>query len=115
MAEGFTDEIRELDSQVEFLKSSTDTLINITGTRFYFGMEPFEKGVVVDLIKENDNEHDPDAIRVEIEGETVGYVANNEYTLIDNVKSATEIRKLKLSKAEVMLIYLDEYVIARLI
>lgn len=115
IAEGFTDEIKELDEQVEFLKSSKDTLINITGTRFYSGLEVFEKGMTVDLIREDDNEHDPDAIRVELEGKTVGYVANNEYTLIDNVKSATEIRKLDNKKAEVMLIYLDEYVIARLV
>ena len=115
MAEGMRDEIVKLDSQIDFLNNSKDTLINITGTRFYFGMEPFEKGVIVNLIEEDDNEHDPDAIRVEIDGETVGYVANNDYTLIENVKSATEIRQLKISRAEVVLIYMDEYVIARLI
>lgn len=115
IAEGFTDEIKELDEQVEFLKSSKDTLINITGTRFYSGLEVFKKGMTVDLIREDDNEHDPDAIRVELEGKIVGYVANNEYTLIDNVKSATEIRKLDNKRAEVVLIYLDEYVIARLV
>lgn len=115
MAEGFTEEIKKLDSQVEFLKSSTDTLINITGTRFYFGLEPFREGIFVDLIRESDNEHDPDAIRAEIEGETVGYVANSDYTLIENVKSASEIGKMKFKGAEVVLIYLDEYVIARLV
>ena len=115
IAEGMTDEIRELDEQVDFLKNTKDTLINITGTRFYFGMEPFKKGLIVNLIREDDNEHDSDAIRVEVDGETVGYVANNEYTLIDNVKSATEIRKMDYKKAEVVLIYLDEYVICRLV
>ena len=115
MAEGMRDEIRELDSQTDFLKSSKEILINITGTRFYFGMEPFRTGIIVNLIMEPDNEHDPDAIRVELEGETVGYVANNDYTLIENVKSATEIKELKISRAEVVLIYLDEYVIAKLL
>lgn len=115
MAEGMSDEIKKLDEQVEFLKNTKDTLINITGTRFYYGLEPFRKGVTVNLIREDDNEHDPDAVRVEIDGETVGYVANNEYTLIDNVKSASEIRKFSFKKAEVMMIYLDEYVIARLV
>lgn len=115
IAEGMVDEIKELDMQVEYLSTSKDTLINITGTRFYHGLEPFKKGLIVKLVKEMNNEHDPDAIRVEVEGETVGYVANNEYTLIDNVKSASEIRKLDLDNAEVMLIYLDEYVIARLV
>lgn len=115
IAEGMSDGIRELDEQVEFLKNSKDTLINVTGTRFYHGLEAFKKGLIVNLIKEDDNEHDPDAIRVELQGETLGYVANNEYTLIDNVKSATQIRNLDFDKAEVMLIYLDEYVIARLV
>lgn len=115
MAEGFTDEIKRLDDEVDFLRNSADVLINITGTRFYHGLEAFKKGMVVNLIRENDNEHDPDAIRVELNGETLGYVANNEYTLIENVKSATEIRSLKYVRAEVVLIYLDEYVIAKLI
>lgn len=115
MAEGMVDEIRKLDEQADLLNNSKDTLINITGTRFYHGMEPFTKGLVVDLVREDENEHDEDAIRVELEGETLGYVANNEYTLIENVKSATEIRKLNYNKAEVMMIYLDEYVIAKLI
>ena len=114
-AEGFTDEIEELEGQIEFLKSSPDTLISIAGTRFYFGVEIFEPGMTVDLVREPDNEHDPDAVRVEVEGEAVGYVANSEYTLIENVKSASDIKKLELKKAEVLFIYMDEYVIAKLI
>lgn len=115
IAEGMTDELNELDCQVDLLLNSKDTLINITGTRFYFGMEPFKKGVTLNLIKENDNEHDPDAIRVEIEGETVGYVANNDHTLIENVKSASEIRSMNPKSAEVVMIYMDDYIIARII
>ena len=115
IAEGMADEARELDMQAEFLKSSKDTLINITGTRFYLGLEPFVRGTVVDLVREPDNEHDPDAIRVEMNGETLGYVANNDYTLIDNVKSATEIKKLNAKRAEVVMVYLDTYVIAKLV
>ena len=42
IAEGMTDEIKELDEQVDFLKNTKDTLINVPGTRFYFGMEPFK-------------------------------------------------------------------------
>lgn len=115
MAEGMRDEISQLDAQVDFLRNSKDTLINITGTRFYFGLEPFRKGLVVSLVREPDNEHDEDAIRVEVDGETVGYVANNDYTLVENVKSASEIKGLKADRAEVVLIYMDEYVIARLV
>ena len=114
-AEGFTDQIEELEGQLEFLKSSPDTLISIAGTRFYFGLEIFEPGMTVDLVREPDNEHDPDAVRVEVEGEAVGYVANSEYTLIENIKSASDIKKLELKKAEVLFIYMDEYVIAKVI
>lgn len=114
MAEGMVDEIRRLDEEVEYLKNSKDTLINITGTRFYFGLEPFAKGITVNLIREPENEHDSDAIRAEIQGETVGYVANNDYTVIENVKSASEIINMDFKSAEVVMIYLDEYVIAKL-
>lgn len=115
IAEGMSDELKALDQQVDFLKNSTDTLINITGTQFYFGNEPFAKGISLNLIAEPENEHDSDAIRVEIDGETVGYVANNEHTLVDNVKSASEIKAMNPKKAEVVLIYLGQYVIAKIV
>lgn len=114
-AEGFTDQIKELESQVEFIKSTTETLISITGTRFYFGIEIFTPGLTVNLVREPENEHDGDAVRVEIDGETVGYVANSEYTLIENIKSASDINKMDFKKAEVIFIYMDEYVIAKLV
>ena len=95
-AEGFTDQIKELESQIEFLKSTTETLISITGTRFYFGIEIFKPGMTVELVREPENEHDLDAIRVEINGEKVGYVANSEYTVMDNIKSASDIKKMDL-------------------
>ncbi|WP_407411708.1 HIRAN domain-containing protein [Methanobrevibacter sp.] len=114
-AEGFSDEIKELEGQIEFLKSSKDTLISITGTRFYFGIEIFKPKMTVDLVKEPENEHDPDAVRVEIDGEKVGYVANSEYTLIENIKSASDIKDMDLKKAEVVFIYMDEHVIAKII
>ncbi|WP_295115637.1 hypothetical protein [uncultured Methanobrevibacter sp.] len=66
-------------------------------------------------LREPDNPQDPHAIRVEISGETVGYVANSEYTLIKEVKSASWIRNLWATQAEVMFILLDEWVIAKLI
>lgn len=91
------------------------TYINITGTGYYRSFAPFKEGTIVDLIREQDNPHDPHAIRVEINGETVGYVANREYTLIREVKSASWIRNLWATQAEVMFILLDEWVIAKLI
>ena len=114
-AEGFADEIRELEGQMEYIKSTSDTLISITGTRFYFGIEIFKPGMTVELVREPENEHDPDAIRVEINGEKVGYVANSEYTVMDNIKSASDIKKMDLKKAEVVFIYMDEHVIAKLV
>ena len=69
------------------------------------------------LIREPDNEHDPDAIRVDINGKPVGYVANSKWTLIDEAKSATEIKDIIKDdqKAKIMFVYLDEYYLAKLI
>ena len=53
----------------------------ITGTNHYFGHEFFEPKMTVRLVKEPDNIHDAEAIRVEAEGlGKVGYVANSTYT-----------------------------------
>mgnify|MGYP006967282432 CR=1 FL=1 len=67
------------------------------------------------MVKEPDNPHDPNAIRVEINGETVGYVANSEYTLIREVKSARDIKDTNSRHAEVQFILLNNWVIAKLI
>ena len=67
------------------------------------------------MIREPDNPHDPYAIRVEIRGETVGYVANGRHTLIKGVKSAGELKNLKSAQAEVQFILLNEWVIAKVI
>ena len=54
----------------------------ITGTRHYYGHEFFEPKMSVHLVKEPDNIHDAEAIRVELEGlGKVGYVANSTYTV----------------------------------
>ena len=109
------DKLEELEKQVEFLNTSKDTLINITGTNFYDFTA--EKDLTVNLIREEDNEHDSDAIAIEFDGKKVGYVANSSYTLIDEVKSASDIKNLikQNQKARILFIYLDEYIIAKLI
>jgi len=109
------DRLNELESQIDYLNNTKDTLISIVGTNFY-EFTP-ESGIIVDLVKEEENEHDPDAIKVLIDSETVGYVANNPYTLIDEVKSASNIKNIisENQKAEIIFIYLGEYVIAKLI
>ena len=109
------DRLREFEAQCEYLNSTQDTLVNIVGSDFY-NFTP-EVGNVLSLVKDEDNEHDPDAIAVVNNGETVGYVANNPYTLIDEVKSASDIKNSisDNQKAEILFIYLGEYVIAKLL
>ena len=117
LADGLYDRISELEEQENRIKNSNFPLISVTGTRFYRGLSPFPLGVNIDLIKEPENKHDMDAIRVEIGGFTVGYVANSPYTVPEGVMSATQIkdRFTDRARAKVMFIFLDEFVIARLI
>lgn len=109
------DRLHELESQIDYLHNTDDVLINIVGSNFY-NFTP-EKGLIVDLIKDTENEHDPDAISVQINEKIVGYVANSDYTLIDEVKSASTIKNIVTAnqKAEILFVYLNEYVIAKLI
>lgn len=61
----------------------------ITGTKHHYGHEFFEPGMEVKLVKEPDNEVDPEAIKVELEGlGHVGYVANSPYTIQGESMSA---------------------------
>jgi len=115
IAENMTDDISQLDKHTEYINTTDDTLICITGTQFYQGLEPFSEGLVVDLVRDSENEHDPDAVRVEVGGMALGYVANSPHTMIEGVKSASEIKDMKFKKAEVKFLYLYEYVIAKLI
>ena len=109
------DKLKEFESQVEYLKTTNDTLINISGSYFY-NFTP-EENLIINLVKEEDNEHDPDAIAAYLNGQKIGYVANSDYTLIDEVKSASKIKNLIKdgSQAKILFIYLDEYIIAKLL
>ena len=61
----------------------------ITGTQYRFGKEFLERGMEVKLVKEPDNEHDKEAIKVELEClGTIGYVANSPRTVIGESHSA---------------------------
>lgn len=71
--------------------------------------------MIVDLIREPGNPHDKDAIMVVLDGETVGYVANGRHTAIKEVKSATDIKDIDFSQAEVQFILFRKWVIAKLI
>ena len=64
----------------------------IAGTNHYFGSDFMKQGMKVKLIKEPDNEHDREAIRVELKGlGKVGYVANSPYTVLAESMSAGRI------------------------
>ena len=109
------DRLDEFINQTDYLKNTTDTLVNIVGCEFY-NYSP-KSGAIVSLVRDEENEHDPDAIAVLVDEKTIGYVANSDYTLIEEVKSATEIKNYLSDnqKAEILFIYLGEYVIAKLL
>lgn len=54
----------------------------IAGTQFKYGTEIFEKGMLVNLTKDPENEYDKEAIKVSMEGlGQVGWVANSVRTV----------------------------------
>ena len=63
----------------------------ITGTRHRLGQDFFKKGMKVELVKEPDNEHDKEAIKVMLDGFHVGYVANSTYTVLEGCMSAGRV------------------------
>jgi hypothetical protein len=72
----------------------------ITGMNHYFGSDFMKKGMKVKLVKEPDNEHDKEAIRVELKGlGKIGYVANSPYTVIGDSMSAGRMYDLMKKKA----------------
>lgn len=115
-AEGEFEKANQLSNQIEFLKNSDDVLITVSGTNFFKGLDPFENGRIFNLVKQPDNEHDSDAIAIFSDNEQVGFVANSQYTVIDGVKSASEIKFIDDNqKAEVVFVFFDRYVIMRLV
>ena len=115
IAYGEFERLEEFEKQTDYLQNTTDTLINIVGCDFY-GYTPVS-GNIVNLVRDEENEHDSDAIAVLVNEKTVGYVANSDYTLIEEVKSASNIKN-QISddqKAKILFIYLGEYVVAKII
>ena len=107
------DKLDEFEKQTQYLNETNDVLINITGG-YYYNFSP-NNGQIVELVQEPDNEHDPDAIAVYLDGEKVGYVANSTYTLFKGFKNATQIKGLNPKKAVILFVYLDEYIVAKLL
>ena len=69
------------------------------------------------MVKEPENQYDRDAIRVEMNGNTVGYVANSPRTLIKETKSATDIKNRfeSRTRAKILFIFMERYTVAKLI
>ena len=115
IAYGEFEKLNEFQKQLDYLETTNDLLVNITGS-YYHNYNPTE-GEIVKLVKEPENEHDGDAIAVYLDNDKIGYVANSEYTLFDKVKSATKIKNdiPETCEAEIQFVYLDEYIIAKII
>ena len=63
--------------------------ITITGQNHYLGMKPFKVGRIVKIVKDVENQHDEEAIRVELPFiDTIGYVANSTNTVFAGTYSA---------------------------
>lgn len=117
-SENRLEELDVLESELAMFEAhKNDTLINITGVNFYKGLAPFQPGTILSLLKDTQNEHDPDAIACLLDGEIVGYVANSEYTLINDVRGASDIKSRigDDSTAEVLFIFQNEFVIAKVL
>lgn len=114
IAYGEFEKLNEFQKQLDYLDTTNDLLVNITGS-YYHNYNPTE-GEIVKLVKEPENEHDDDAIAVYLDNDKIGYVANSEYTLFDKVKSATKIKNEipETCEAEIQFVYLDEYIIAKI-
>lgn len=70
----------------------TKIYFTIAGTSHHYGTEFLEPNMEVKLIKEPDNEHDKEAIKVEMPGlGLIGYVANSHFTVLGESMSAGRI------------------------
>ncbi|MBQ2945058.1 MAG: HIRAN domain-containing protein [Clostridia bacterium] len=69
-----------------------NAFITITGINGYYGKNPFKIDRVLRIVKEPDNRHDAEAIRVELPFiDTVGYVANSVGTVYAGTESAGKL------------------------
>lgn len=63
--------------------------ITVTGLNHYHGSSFIEPKMTLRLVKEPENTHDREAIRVELDGlGKIGYVANSPYTVLGESFSA---------------------------
>lgn len=68
--------------------------ITITGIDHYYGAYVYKVGGVLELVKEEDNHFDRDAVRVELPAiGKAGYVANSMNTIVKGTDSASRIAR----------------------
>lgn len=89
--------------------------ITIAGAGFRYGTEFLEKGMIVKLVKEPDNQFDKEAIKVELKPfGTIGYVANSTKTVVGECYSAGRLYDKIGDEAEAEIAYLtDSFAIAK--
>jgi len=89
--------------------------ITIAGAGFRYGIEFLEKGMIVKLVKEPDNQFDKEAIKVELKPfGTIGYVANSTKTVVGECYSAGRLYDKIEDEAEAEIAYLtDSFAIAK--
>lgn len=79
----------------------TGVYFTITGMNHYQGSDFLKRGMEVELIKEPGNNYDMFAIRVEVYGRgKIGYVANNQNTVLEDTMEAGEIYNMMRSSAK---------------
>lgn len=80
--------------------------ITITGLHHYYGVDLFERDMVLTLVKDKKNEYDKEAIEVRLEGlGKVGYVANSTSTVLGESSSAGRIYDKFEEKANAKVMY----------
>lgn len=93
---------------IETLKGyDKSELFTITGIKSYKKLGPY---VSLKLVKESENEFDPDAIAVYIEDEKIAYVANKDYLKCELTSSASELQNKISDTADAQyLFFLSRY------
>ncbi len=86
-----------------------EIFITIAGAEFRYGTEFLEKGMIVKLVKEPDNQFDKEAIKVELKPfGTIGYVANSTKTVVGECYSAGRLYDKIGDEAEAEIAYLTD-------
>lgn len=79
----------------------------VAGTNHHYGTDFMEPGMLVSLVKEPENKHDKEAIKVEMPGlGLVGYVANSPYTVMGESMSAGRLYDRIGDTAEGKILYI---------